>query len=218
MKHFRNEIVWKRCNPQNDAVMYGKLHDLVFVYVVSSDFVFNHCYVPYSQEYVKSAYRYTDDNGRLFSTVPLISGNLQHKGYRHEYEWKGIKAQWRYPVDKMKEYENEGRLHYNPQGMPRFKMYLDDMPGALLQDIWLDVTAEGRQQYPTQKPLKLLERIIRASSNQGDVVLDPFCGSGTTLVAAKTLGRKYIGIDQNPEAVRISENRLNPPQQELFTA
>ena len=72
--------------------------------------------------------------------------------------------------------------------------------------------------YPTQKPIALLERIIKASSNQGDVVLDPFCGSGTTLRAAKTLGRKYIGIDQNPEAIRISENRLNPPQQELFTA
>ena len=91
--------------------------------------------------------------------------------------------------------------------------------GKPVEDFWIDIHA-GRQKldYPTQKPVALLERIIRASSNQGDVVLDPFCGSGTTLRAAKTLGRKYIGIDQNPEAIRISENRLNPPQQELFTA
>ena len=89
--------------------------------------------------------------------------------------------------------------------------YLDGYSTAALQP----KEATG---YPTQKPVALLERIIKASSNQGDVVLDPFCGSGTTLRAAKTLGRKYIGIDQNPEAIRISENRLNPPQQELFTA
>ena len=89
--------------------------------------------------------------------------------------------------------------------------------------VWTDISQTYRYRsetcnYPTQKPLKLLERIIRASSNQGDIVLDPFCGSGTTLRSAKTLGRKYIGIDQNPEAIRISENILNPPQQDLFTA
>ena len=95
-------------------------------------------------------------------------------------------------------------------------------PGAALNDHWyipvIAGSAHERTGYPTQKPVALLERIIKASSNQGDTVLDPFCGSGTTLRAAKTLGRKYIGIDQNPEAIRISENRLNPPQQELFTA
>ena len=94
--------------------------------------------------------------------------------------------------------------------------------GTFCRDVWdmskVHPAGKERAGYPTQKPIALLERIIRASSNQGDVVLDPFCGSGTTLRAAKTLGRKYIGIDQNPEAIRISENRLNPPQQELFTA
>ena len=93
---------------------------------------------------------------------------------------------------------------------------------ATLSDSWEDILLRSndneRVGYPTQKPVELLERVIKASSNQGDVVLDPFCGSGTRLRAAKTLDRKYIGIDQNPEAIRISENRLNPPQQELFTA
>ena len=109
----------------------------------------------------------------------------------------------------------------NPKYQER-RLYVDDNKGILLGDIWddsmLHANSPERNGYPTQKPIALLERIIKASSNQGDVVLDPFCGSGTTLRAAKTLGRKYIGIDQNPEAIRISENRLNPPQQELFTA
>ena len=98
----------------------------------------------------------------------------------------------------------------------------DKSLGVAMRDVWeislINSQSKELLHYPTQKPVALLERIIKASSNQDDVVLDPFCGSGTTLRAAKTLGRKYIGIDQNPEAIRISENRLNPPQQELFTA
>ena len=102
----------------------------------------------------------------------------------------------------------------------RSRTYLDENKGIICNTLWISQNivlsdfSKERNGYPTQKPLKLLERIIKASSNQGDVVLDPFCGSGTTLRAAKTLGRKYIGIDQNPEAIRITENRLNPPQQE----
>ena len=118
-------------------------------------------------------------------------------------------------MQKRREYDDDGN---------RTSDVITDIKsdGAFMRDVWdipvITNWSKESKQYPTQKPVALLERIIRASSNQGDVVLDPFCGSGTTLRAAKTLGRKYIGIDQNPEAIRISENRLNPPQQELFTA
>ena len=120
--------------------------------------------------------------------------------------------------------DENGRVYHRSPRHQQKKLYLDERKGRLLGTIWnqsgikLPSYSNERNGYPTQKPVALLERIIKASSNPGDVVFDPFCGSGTTLRAAKTLDRKYIGIDQNPEAIRISENRLNPPQQELFTA
>ena len=126
--------------------------------------------------------------------------------------------------DSFTKVDENGRYYKEVFGSDRkkkYRYYKDE--GKTPYDWWVIPKITGRASmsqlaYPTQKPIALLERIIKASSNQGDVVLDPFCGSGTTLRAAKTLGRKYIGIDQNPEAIRISENRLNPPQQELFTA
>ena len=194
---------------------------LFLYYFKGVSFTHNKQYMPYSDEYIKEAYRGTDDNGKKFLPTKLTADALNGKGY--EYEWNGHKRIWVCPLVTMKSHRDTGRLYYTKNGLAQKKVYLDDGLGVPLQDIWLDIAPAGRQPkertgYKTQKPVALLERIIRASSNQGDVVLDPFCGSGTTLRAAKTLGRKYIGIDQNPEAIRITENRLNPPQQELFTA
>ena len=220
MKHFRNEIVWKRHHAHNNAHNYGRIHDLILFYVRSRDYVFNKQYMGYSDEYVGSNYRHRDKDGRRFMTAPLTADSfLRHT----EYEWRGIKRRWACSKTTLDSYAENNELYISTSGLPRLKVYLDMRKGVPLQDIWLDIATAALQPkeatgYKTQKPIALLIRIIRASSNQGDVVLDPFCGSGTTLRAAKTLGRKYIGIDQNPEAVRISENRLNPPQQELFTA
>ena len=139
--------------------------------------------------------------------------------------WYSKGNDWIFNVDSIRmpySVDTIARAKYNCQMLKDGKHILNPkgkFPNDWLYDIrFLQGTSDEFQNYPTQKPVALYERIIRASSNQGDVVLDPFCGSGTTLRAAKTLGRKYIGIDQNPEAIRISENRLNPPQQELFTA
>ena len=220
MKHFRNEIVWKRHHAHNDAHNYGRIHDIILFYVCSNEHVFHKQYIPYSDDYVQSQYRHRDQNGRRFMTAPLTADALSGHS---EYEWGGITRRWICSRTTLDAYAEGNKLYFSKSGLPRLKVYLDTALGIGLQDIWTDIVTAALQPkeatgYKTQKPLKLLERIIMASSNQGDVVLDPFCGSGTALRAAKTLGRKYIGIDQNPEAIRITENRLNPPQQELFTA
>ena len=135
-------------------------------------------------------------------------------GGGYEYEWNGITKVWRYPLHKMQELHDASRLHYTRNGTPEYIRYLDEMPGLPLTDVWTDIPpinsqARERMGYATQKPLPLLERIIEASSNPGDVVFDPFCGCATTLEAAHTLGRRWVGIDIAIHAVkRVAKVRL----------
>ena len=167
-------------------------------------------------------FRHTDEGGRRYGIDNLASPNPRPN---LTYEYRGYKPPakgWAISREKMEQWDREGRLHFpkSPDGRIQRIRYLDELKGEEVPSLWDDIPPIGSQAkervgYPTQKPVALLERIVKASSNQGDVVLDSFCGSGTTLVAAKTLGRKYIGIDQNPEAVRIAQSRLNPSQQEL---
>jgi site-specific DNA-methyltransferase (adenine-specific) len=129
------------------------------------------------------------------------------------YEWKGVTRVWRWTKEKMQALEDEGRLIYTRSGMPRYKRYLDEMAGTPLTSVWTDIPpinsqAQERLGYPTQKPVALLERIIGASSNAGDIVLDPFCGCGTTIHAAQKLGRAWIGIDITHLAISLIERRL----------
>ena len=147
---------------------------------------------------VEQYYRYVDADGRRFMSDNLSAAGLTGGGY--EYEWKGVKRVWRCPVTTMERLDGEGRIFYTKNGIPRRKRFLDEAKGMPMQDLWNDVEAlrswhQERMGYPTQKPVALLERIILASSNPGDVVLDPFCGCGTTVDAAQKHGRKWVGID-----------------------
>ena len=134
----------------------------------------------------------------------------------------GVTRYWRYSEARMQELIDEGRVvQRKPGAVPRYKRYLDEMPGVPLQDIWTDIPpiasqAKERIGYPTQKPIALLERIISASSNPGDVVLDPFCGCATACVAAEQLGRRWIGIDISPKAVELVNMRLRQSMGNLF--
>ena len=138
-----------------------------------------------------------------------------------EYEVMGVTRHWRYSKEKMDELIREGRIvQTKPGSVPQYKRYLDEMPGVPLQDVWTDIEpinsqAQERLGYPTQKPLSLLERIISASSNAGDVVLDPFCGCGTTVHAAQKLNRRWIGIDVTHLAVALVERRLKELEADL---
>lgn len=219
-QNIRAEIVWKRSSAHSDskqgAKQPGRIHDVILFYSKSvSDWTWNPIFTPYDPEYIETNYRYVDEkSGKRFKSTDLTAAK---PGGDTSYEWKGRKPPegryWAYSKENMQKFENDGLLYYTNTGLPRLKQYLDDMPGVALQDIWDDIPPIGAQAqerlgYPTQKPLALLERIITASSDPGCVVLDPFCGCGTAVVAAQKLGRKWIGIDITHLSIALQKYRL----------
>ena len=213
--NFRNEIIWKRTAAHNDSAVYGNVHDIILYYSISNTFTHNEQYLPYSDEYIKKYYKHTDENGRRFLDRDLTAGSLSGGGY--EYEWNGITKIWRCPYSTMQEYHESGKLYYTRYGTPRLKQFLDEMPGVPLQDVWVDIPpinsrARERVGYPTQKTVALLDRIIEASSNPGDVVFDPFCGCATTLMVADRLQRSWVGIDISPKAAELVVSRIRDDQ------
>jgi len=213
---FQNEIVWKRSSAHSDARQgskhYGRVHDTIFFYTKGDDYAWNQLYTPLSSGYVDSHYRHTDENGR-FRWDNLTGPGGASKG-NPRYEVLGVMGYWRYKPERMQQLIKEGRVAIPPNGTkPALKRYLEDSKGLPLQSVWDDLPpvnsqAKEAQGYPTQKPVALLERIIKASSDYGDIVLDAFCGCGTALVAAQRLDRRWIGIDVSPTACRVMADRL----------
>ena len=216
-RNFRNEIIWRRYGSHNDVGQgskhFGRVHDTLLLYVKSDSPKWNQVFVPLDTQYVESTYRHVDpETGRRFTTTPLTGPGGPEKG-NPVYEWNGHTRAWRYGKETMQRLHDENRLHYSGTGYPRQKLYLDESRGVPVQDIWTDVVSlsgshKERLGYPTQKPEALLERIIQASSSEGDVVLDPFCGCGTAVAAAEKLKRQWIGIDVTHLAVALMKNRL----------
>jgi len=211
VENFKSEIPWKRTSAHSDSKTLGNAHDTLLFYTKSDGFIWNKQYQPYSDDYINSHYRYVDKDGRRYRTDNLTATSLSGGGYT--YEWNGVTKVWRCPQTKMQELHDTGRLHYTKSGGVEYIRYLDEMPGTPLQDVWDDIApinsqAQERLGYPTQKPLALLERIIQASSNEGDVVLDPFCGCGTAVAAAHKLNRRWIGIDITHLSISLMKYRL----------
>jgi DNA modification methylase len=214
--NFQNEIVWERATAHYDSRKFRSVHDVVFFYSKSTKFTFNRQFGPYSEAYVRSHYNLRDEDGRLYQLDNLTAPEPR-PGTESDYEWKGHRpppgGHWRYSRSNMEKLEKEGRIVYTKSGRPRYKRYLDEMPGVPRGDVWSDIPpvnsqAAQRLGYPTQKPVALMDRIIRASSNEGDTVLDAFCGCGTTLEAAAKYKRRWIGIDFSPTACRVMSQRL----------
>ena len=218
--NFVNEIIWKRQSSHNDAKQgskhLGRVHDSVFFYGLGENYTFNHLYNEYDPDYVEQFYRYTEQGtGRRYrlGDITAPGGGAPSKGNPH-YEFLGVKRYWRYSEERMKELYKEGRIIQTKLGsVPQYKRYLDEGKGTPLGSVWDDILPLGgsdgeRLGYPTQKPLKLLERIIEMGSNENDIVLDAFCGCGTALVAAQKLKRQWIGIDISPTACRVMAKRL----------
>jgi len=217
-QNFRTEIVWKRSSAHSDAKQgrkqHGRVHDTIFFYAKSNEWKWNSVYTKYDQTYVDQFYRHIEpETGRRYRLGDLTGPGGEKKG-NPKYDVLGVTRFWRYSREKMQELLRQGRIvQSSPGAVPAYKRYLDEMPGVPLQDVWTDIGPVGAQArerlgYPTQKPIALLERIIASSSNQGDVVLDPFCGCGTTVHAAEKLGRKWIGIDITHFAISLIERRL----------
>ena len=215
--NFRNEILWKRTSAHGDSRQgskhFGRVHDTILRYSKGEAYVWNQQYVEYDGEYIEAFYRYTEpETGRRYRLDNLTASR---PGGDTLYEWKGVRPYrgryWAYSRANMEKFEQEGRLVYSKRGFPQYKRYLDEMPGMPVQDVWVDIPpALGKERlgYQTQKPMTLLERIVKASSNEGDVVLDPFCGCGTAVVAAQKLNRRWVGIDITHLSITVMRKRL----------
>ncbi len=219
-EHFTNEIIWKRADPKGHAfTRYPSTHDVILFYAKGNSITWNAQYTGYDQGYLDSHYSNIEpETGRHYTLSDCTNPNKNRPNLT--YEWNGLVRVWRWTKEKMQQNHDAGRLIYTSSGMPRYKRYLDEMPGTPVTTIWDDIPfinsqAQERQGYPTQKPLALLERIIQASSNPGDVLLDPFCGCGTAVHAAQKLGRQWLGIDITHLAIHLIERRMKQAFPEL---
>jgi site-specific DNA-methyltransferase (adenine-specific) len=215
---FVNEIIWKRSSAHSDtkqgAKHYGRLSDTILFYAKSPKRAWNQLYTPYEQEYVDRDYRRIEaGTGRRYRIDNIQGPGGASKGNPH-YEFLGVSRYWRYSRERMEQLYEEGRIiQTRPGAVPQYKRYLDEMPGVPLQNLWMDVPVINNRSreklgYPTQKPEALLERIIATSSNPGDIILDPFCGCGTTIAVAERLQRNWLGIDISPTAVGLMKRRM----------
>ena len=213
-ENFRSEIIWRRTNAKGLAFKgYPRNHDVLLYYSKDANFSWNRPFRPYDDEYVARFYRYEEeDTGRRYTLGDLTNPNRNRPNLT--YEWNGHLRVWRWTKERMQEAHDNGLIHYTSSGLGRQKRYLDEMQGNPVDTIWEDIKpiqahAQERLGYPTQKPEALLERIINASSNEGDVVLDPFCGCGTAVAAAERLNRRWIGIDITHLAITLIRHRLH---------
>ena len=219
-ENFVNEIIWKRQSSHNDAKQgskhLGRVHDTILLYAGGKDYFFEHQYRPYDEKYVEDFYRHVEpETGRRYRLGDLTApgGGAPSKGNPH-YEFMGVTRYWRYSEENMHALLKEGRIiQTKPGKVPAYKRYLDEGKGTPLGSVWDDIgpvqgMGDESRGFPTQKPLKLLERIIAISSQPNDIVLDAFCGCGTAVVAAQNLGRQWIGIDVSPTSCQVIAKRL----------
>jgi site-specific DNA-methyltransferase (adenine-specific) len=233
-ENYRSEIVWKRSGSHGGSKRWGPLHDTIFFYSKSSNFTWNKVFEKYDDSYLEKFYRFSDKRGRY--RLVTLTGAGTRTGDSGK-SWRGVNPtsvgrHWAVPLsalstitdeqtikklstqEKLDLLDSAGLIYWPPKGsVPQQKRYLDEAEGVSIQDVITDILpissqAAERMGYPTQKPLALLERIINASSNPGDIVLDPFCGCGTAVEAAQKLDRQWIGIDITSLAISLIEKRL----------
>ncbi len=219
VRNYRNEISWRRTTTKGDyrqgATNWPRVRDTILCYSKdASRSSYSQQFVPYADEYIKRSYRHIEnETGRRYRLDNLAAPGGGTRGHP-QYTFLGVTRFWRYNEAKMQALLEAGRIVQTaPSRVPAYKRYLDEMPGVALGDSWEDISpvqgqARERVGYPTQKPLALLERIINASSNEGDIVLDPFCGCATALVAAEKLEREWVGIDISSKARDLVKVRM----------
>lgn len=218
---FLNEITWKRTHSHgNVGRNFGSICDVLLVYTKEQSYTWNQQYTAFPAEYVIATFKHQDPDGRRWQSVTLRNPGMRPNLHFPYTASNGVTYQphpngWSCDIVRLRKYDSEKRLHFptNPEGALRLKMYIDESSGIKLQNIWDDIPAIGSQAkerlgYPTQKPESLLERIVKTSSSEGDVVLDPFCGCGTAIAVAQRLNRNWIGIDVTHLAIGLIKSRL----------
>ncbi len=223
-RNFLNELIWRKLHsPKNQASRYGFQWDSIFVYAKDiSQVKFNPVFRDHSEDY-KASFTKDDLDGRgLYNTMPLKAYGVQRTVNRKQFTFRGITAPWLYSMEKLEEMWAQGKIYQTSSGDYRYKNYLSDSPGARVSDLWVDDAVLPLQgvsnesvNYPTQKPEALLDRIIKASSNEGDLVADFFCGSGTTGAVAEKLGRRWIMADLGRFAIHTTRKRMIEIQRDL---
>lgn len=215
--NFLNEISWKRTSAHSSAKRYGPVHDVILFYSKSQNYTWNPTYTEHDPDYIEKFYRHAGPDGRRYTLSDLSAAGVRHGSSGQP--WRGIDIaakgnHWKFTIENLEELDKNGRIYWpKNDGMPRYIRYLDEVKGIAVQDVFTDIqplSAHSAEKlgYPTQKPLALLERIIQASSNPGDLVLDPFCGCGTAVHAAQKLGRNWLGIDITHLAIHLIERRM----------
>lgn len=211
-KNFRNDITRIKCNPKNfPRKGYGNIKDLILFYTKSDDMIWNDPRIPISKKELEQRYKKIDANGRRYTTVPLHAPGETIHGNTGK-PWRGVPPppgrHWRSEPRVLERLDRQGLVEWSSNGVPRKKIYADEKSTIRVQDIW-EFKDPQYPVYPTQKNLDMLKLIVRASSNPGDLVLDCFCGSGTTLLAAQLTNRNWIGIDDSELAIEAVEERLD---------
>lgn len=217
VKNFRNWITRKKSNPKNfTKKQFGNIADYIMFYTKSDAYTWNQPFEPWDETWATREYPYVEEKtGRRYKKVPVHAPGTRNgetgKPWRSKLPPPG--KHWQYSPDKLDELDAAGLIYWSPSGNPRRMVYLDESNGVAMQDIWLKFRDAHNQNiavtgYPTEKNLDMLKMIVSACSNPGDLVLDAFCGSGTTLVAANEGQRRWIGIDRSPLAIATTINRL----------
>jgi DNA modification methylase len=214
-QNFRNEIIWQRTASHNDSKKWGAVHDTLLYYGKSDNVNWNDVYLDYDQKYIDNFYNKKDDRG-IYRLDHIIRTESMGPRPNLAYEYKSYKPKWGWRVvrEKLVAIDADNRLEWSKSGRPYLKRYLSEQKGTPIKSVIIDIQPLSAQSteklgYPTQKPLALLERIIQASSNPGDLVLDPFCGCGTAVHAAQKLGRNWIGIDITHLSIHLIERRMH---------
>ena len=218
-ENFRNDITRIKCNPKNfSRKAFGNIKDLILFYSKTNTPIWNEPYTEYTQEDILKLYKKVDKDGRFYTTVPLHAPGETKDGSTGG-EFKGLKPpkgrHWRTDPKELEKLDEQGLIEWSSNGVPRRKIFADEQKGKKTQDIW-DFKDYQYPVYPTEKNLDLLKHIIKTSSNDDSIVLDFFCGSGTTLKAAQELGRKWIGIDKSEKAISVSIKKMQPQENDMF--
>jgi adenine-specific DNA-methyltransferase len=208
-----NEITRIKCNPKNFArPAYGNIKDIILFYRKSGKYIWNEPTVEMDEEDIERLYPKTDPDGNRYTTTPLHAPGETRDGPTGK-PWRNLTPpsgrHWRYPPEELERLDREGLIEWSRTGNPRKIIYAHEARarGKKLQDIW-DFRDPQYPTYPTEKNMRMLEVMVSASSNEGDIVLDCFSGSGTTLLAAERLGRRWIGIDNSPVAIKVTTERM----------
>ncbi|MCL1929397.1 MAG: site-specific DNA-methyltransferase [Treponema sp.] len=218
--NFRNDITRVKCNPKNfSRKAYGNIKDMILFYSKTKNVIWNDPKLPFSEYDKEKLFKKTDKYGRAYTTIPLHAPGETKNGATSGL-FKGLKPpkgrHWRCAPEELEELDKAGLIEWSSKGNPRKIIYADEKDGKKMQDIW-EFKDYQYPEYPTEKNIRLLKYIILASSNEGSIVMDFFCGSGTTLIAAQELNRNWIGIDKSKQAIRISKKKLNKIEKDFFS-